>query len=94
MTLDEAAAWATVLGGAAVLVAFARSCAHVAARYHQRERRRARATEDGLDRGRMAWWRHVRARWRYLWATGRLRTPREAGETGEARGAARREPPG
>ena len=77
MTLDEAAAWATVLGGLAVLAAFARGCFQVAERYHRREVQRWQKTEAGLDSGRLVWWRWLRARWRLLWATGRLRTRRE-----------------
>lgn len=80
MSLEDAASWATVLGGVAVLAAFLRGCVLVAMKYHAREVRRWTATEEGLDGGRLRWWNWVRARWRLLWATGRLRTRREVRE--------------
>ncbi|PRY12495.1 hypothetical protein [Kineococcus rhizosphaerae] len=77
MSLEDAASWATIAGGIAVLAAFLRGCALVAMKYHAREVRRWERTEQGLDSGRLRWWNWVRARWRLLWATGRLRTRRE-----------------
>ena len=78
MTLEEAASWATIFGGVAVIAAFLRGCFQVAEKYHRREVRRWENTEQGLDSGRLRWWQGIRARWRLLWATGRLRTKREA----------------
>jgi hypothetical protein len=49
-------------------------------KYHTREQRRWERTEQGLDSGRLPWWNWVRARWRLLWAQGRLRTRRESEE--------------
>jgi hypothetical protein len=80
MTLEDAASWATIAGGVAVIAAFLRGCALVALKYHAREVRRWERTEQGLDSGRLRWWTWVRDRWRLLWATGRLRTRREARE--------------
>jgi hypothetical protein len=74
---EDAASWATVAGGVAVLAAFVRGCFLVAMKYHAREVRRWERTEAGLDAGRLRWWNWVRARWRLLWATGRLPTRRE-----------------
>jgi len=80
MSLEDAASWATVAGGVAVLAAFLRGVVLVAMRYHTRELRRWERTEQGLDSGRLRWWNWMRSRWRLLWATGRLRTRKEAQE--------------
>jgi len=77
MSLEDAASWATIAGGVAVLAAFLRGVALVAMKYHRREVHRWQRTEAGLDSGRLRWWNWIRARWRLLWATGRVRTRRE-----------------
>jgi hypothetical protein len=80
MSLEDAASWATIAGGLAVIAAFLRGVVLVALKYHAREVRRWERTEAGLDAGRLRWWIWVRARWRLLWAQGRLRTRKEARE--------------
>jgi hypothetical protein len=77
VNLEDAASWATIAGGVAVLAAFLRGCVLVAMKYHAREVRRWERTEAGLDSGKLRWWNWARARWRLLWAKGRLRTRQE-----------------
>lgn len=73
MSLEDAALWATVLGGLSVAGAVARGALHAAAAYHRREKQRLGDTSlRVLLEGKLTVWRRIRGRWRFFVATGRF----------------------